>query len=72
MLANRYREKALALWREALPGPPARPKPAKTDWRDRLQSLTDVDPMRCQVCGQKALRQVGQVAPVRAPRAPPQ
>ena len=70
-LANRHREKTLALCREVLPGPPARPKPPKTDWRDRLQSLTGIDPMQCEVCGQKALRLVGEVAPARAPRAPP-
>src|SRR5437763_7825728 len=44
LLANRHREKTLALCREVLPGPPARPKPPKTDWRDRLQSLTGIDP----------------------------
>lgn len=71
LLANRHREKTLALCREVLPGPPARPKPPKTDWRDRLQSLTGIDPMRCEVCGQKALRLIGEVAPARAPRAPP-
>src|SRR4051794_18908019 len=52
-LANRHREKTLALCREVLPGPPARPKPPKTDWRDRLQSLTGIDPLKCEVCGQK-------------------
>ena len=71
LLANRHREQALALCREVLPGPPARPKPPKTDWCDRLQSLTGIDPMRCEVCGQKALRLIGEVAPARAPRAPP-
>ncbi|HEX3526329.1 MAG TPA: IS91 family transposase [Thermoanaerobaculia bacterium] len=71
LLANRHREKTLALCREVLPGAPARPKPAKTDWRDRLQSLTGIDPLRCEVCGQKALRLIGEVAPARAPRAPP-
>jgi len=71
LLANRHREKTLALCREVLPGPPARPKPPKTDWCDRLQSLTGIDPRRCEVCGQKALRLVGEVAPARAPRAPP-
>jgi Putative transposase len=69
LLANRHRQKALALCREVLPGPPARPKPLKTDWRDRLHSLTGIDPLQCKVCGQKALRLVGPVAP--APRAPP-
>ena len=71
LLANRHRKKALALCREVPPGPPARPKPLKSDWRDRLPSLTGIDPMRCEVCGQKVLRLVGQVAPARAPRAPP-
>src|SRR3954469_764419 len=68
LLANRHREQALALCREVLPGPPARPKPPKSDWRDRLQ--TDIDPMRCEVCGQKALRLVSPVASAQAPRAP--
>jgi hypothetical protein len=71
LLANRHREKTLALCREVLLGPPARPKAPKTDWCDRLQSLTGIDPRRCEVCGQKALRLVGEVAPARAPRAPP-
>jgi len=48
-----------------------RPKPPKTDWRDQLQSLTGIDAPRCEVCGQKALCLVGEVAPARAPRAPP-
>src|SRR3954447_22852741 len=72
LLANRHREQALALCREVLPGPPARPKPPKSDWRDRLQTLTGIDPTRCEVCGQKALRLVGEVAPARTLRAPPQ
>jgi hypothetical protein len=71
LLANRHREKSLALCREVLPGPPAR-KIEKTDWQDQLESLTGIDPMRCEVCGQKALRLVGELAPARAPRAPPQ
>ncbi|MEA2604819.1 MAG: hypothetical protein QOF89_5811 [Acidobacteriota bacterium] len=71
LLANRHREKALALCREVLPGPPAR-KIEKTDWREQLESLTGIDPMRCEVCGQKALHLVGELAPARAPRAPPQ
>jgi hypothetical protein len=71
LLANRHREKTLALCREVLPGPAARPKPPKTDWRDRLQSLTGIDPLRCEVCGQKALRLLGELAAARAPRAPP-
>lgn len=47
LLANRLREKALALCREVLPRPQARPKPLETDWRDRLQSLTGIDPLQC-------------------------
>jgi hypothetical protein len=47
-------------------------KVRKMDWRERLQSLTGIDPMRCEVCGQKALRLVETLAPARAPRAPPQ
>jgi putative transposase/transposase-like zinc-binding protein len=70
LLANRNREKALALCRKVLPGPPAR-KVQKMGWQDRLQSLTGIDPMRCEVCGQKALRLVETMAPARAPRAPP-
>ncbi len=70
LLANRNREKALELCRKVLPGPPAR-KVQKMDWRDRLQSLTGIDPMQCEVCGQKALRLVETMAPARAPRAPP-
>ena len=66
LLANRHREKALALCREVLPGSPAR-KIEKTDWREQLESLTGIDPMRCEVCGQKALRLVGELAPARAP-----
>jgi hypothetical protein len=53
LLANRNREKALELCRKVLPGSPAR-KVQKMDWRDRLQSLTGIDPMQCEVCGQKA------------------
>jgi Putative transposase len=70
LLANRHREKALALCREVLPGPPAPPKLTRSDWQSLLQSLTGVDPMRCEVCGQNALHLVGELAP--APRAPPQ
>jgi hypothetical protein len=58
------------LCRRVLPDPPAR-KIQKTDWRDRLQSLTGVDLMLCEVWGQKALRRVEELAPTRAPRAPP-
>jgi hypothetical protein len=71
LLANRHRQRALALCHEVLPGPPARPKPPPTDWQQRLQNLTGIDPTRCEVCGQNALRLVGELAPVRAPRAPP-
>lgn len=71
LLANRHREQALAVCRAVLPGPPARPKPPKTDWCERLQSLTGIDATRCEVCGEKALRPDGELAPARAPRAPP-
>jgi hypothetical protein len=71
LLANRHRQQALALCREALPGPPARPKSPKTDWCERLQRLTGIDPRQCEVCGEKALRRVGKLSPVREPRAPP-
>ena len=71
LLANRHREQALAVCREVLPGRPSRPKPPKADWRERLQSLTGIDPTRCEACGQKAVRRIGELAPVRAPRAPP-
>jgi hypothetical protein len=70
LLANRNREKALELCRKVLAVPPVR-KAQKMDWNDRLQSLTGIDPMRCEVCGQKALRLVETVAPARTPRAPP-
>jgi hypothetical protein len=70
LLANRNRKKALELCRKVLPGPPAR-KVQKMDWRERLQSLTGIDPMQCEVCGQKALRLVETMAPARSPRAPP-
>jgi hypothetical protein len=76
LLANRHREQALALCREVLPGPPVRPKLTKLDWQSLLQSLTGVDPMQCEVCGQNALRLVGELAPPserrrKEPRAPP-
>jgi hypothetical protein len=70
LLANRNREKALELCRKVLPGSSVR-KVQKMDWRERLESLTGIDPMRCEVCGQKALRLVETMAPARAPRAPP-
>ena len=70
LLANRHREKALALCRQVLPGRPAQKIP-KTDWRHRLENLTGIDPSRCEVCGQKALRLIEALVPARAPRAPP-
>ena len=70
LLANRHREKALALCREILPGPPAPPKLTRSDWQSLLQSLTGIDLMRCEVCGHPALHLVEELAP--APRAPPQ
>jgi hypothetical protein len=69
LLANRHREKALALCREVLPGPPVPPKLTRCDWQSLLQSLTGIDPMRCEVCGRNTLRLVEELAP--APRAPP-
>lgn len=74
LLANRHREQALALCREVLPGPPRRPHLTKADWQSLLQSLTGVDPMRCEVCGQDALQLLGKLAPENrrtGPRAPP-
>ena len=71
LLANRHREKALALCREVLPGPPAPPKLTRSDWQSLLQSLTGVDPMRCEVCGQNALHWIGELKPAPSPRAPP-
>jgi hypothetical protein len=71
LLANRHREQSLALCREVLPGAPARPKLTKSDWQSLLQSLTGLDPMRCEVCGQNALHVVEELAPAQAPRAPP-
>jgi hypothetical protein len=38
LLANRHREKALALCREVLPGPPVPPKLTRSDWQSLLQS----------------------------------
>src|SRR5262249_47657998 len=70
LLANRHREKALALCRQVPPGAPAQEIP-KPDWRQQLESLTGIDPSRCEVCGQKALRLVEELMPARAPRAPP-
>ena len=71
LLANRHREQALALCREVLPGPPTRPKLTKSDWQSLLLSLTGVDPMRCEICGQHALHLIGELTPAPAPRAPP-
>jgi Putative transposase len=71
LLANRHREPALALCREVLPGPPVPPRLTKSDWRSLLQSLTGVDPMRCEVCGRNTLHLVGELAPTQVPRAPP-
>lgn len=71
LLANRHRERALALCRQVLPGPPKQPKPPAMGWQQRLHNLTGIDPTRCEVCGQNALRLVGELAPVRTPRAPP-
>ena len=66
-VTNRHREQALALCREVLPGPPARPKLTKLDWQSLLQTLTGVE---------NALYLVEEVAPLserqrKEPRAPP-
>jgi hypothetical protein len=71
LFANRHREQSLALCREVLPGRPVQSKLTKSDWQSLLQSLTGVDPVRCEVCGQKALRLVEDLAPAQTPRAPP-
>jgi hypothetical protein len=71
LLGNRHREQSLALCREVLPGPPVPPKLTKSDWQSLLQSLTGLDPMRCDICGHHALHSVGDLAPAQAPRAPP-
>ncbi len=71
LFANRHREQSLALCREVLPGRPVQPKLTKSDWQSLLQSLTGIDPLRCEVCGQKALRLIEELAPAQAPRAPP-
>lgn len=71
LLANRHREQALALCREVVSGAPIRTKLTKSDWQSLLQSLTGLDPTRCEVCGQNALRPIGELAPAQAPRAPP-
>lgn len=72
LLANRHREQALAVCREVLPGPPARKRP-QIGWQERLETLTGLHPLRCEVCGEKALRLVSELAPpARAPRPPPQ
>jgi hypothetical protein len=68
LFANRHREPSLALCREVLPGRPVQPKLTKSDWQSLLQSLTGVVPLRCEVCGQKALRLVEELAPAQAPR----
>lgn len=71
LFANRHREQSLALCREVLPGRPSRLNLTKSDWQSLLKSLTGVDPMRCEVCGQNALHLFGDLAPAQAPRAPP-
>ena len=67
LLANRHREQALALCRKVLPGPPLPPKLTRSDWQSLLQSLTGMDPMRCETCGRNTLHLVRDLAP----RAPP-
>ena len=53
------------------PGPPAPPKLAKPDWQSLLQSLTGIDPRRCEACGQNALHLIGELKPAQSLRAPP-
>jgi hypothetical protein len=71
LLANRHRERSLALCREVLPGQPARPNLTKSDWQALLKSLTGIDPLRCEICGRNSLNLLGELAPARVPRAPP-
>jgi hypothetical protein len=71
LMANRHREQALALCREVAPGAPVRPPLTKSDWQSLLRSLTGIDPMKCALCGQNALRLVEDLAPAQTPRAPP-
>ncbi|MGH7486458.1 MAG: transposase [bacterium] len=72
LLANRHRGQTLALCRKVLPGPPAPPKLIKSDWQSLLQSLTGLDPRRCEVCGHNDLKLIGELPPVQMPRGPPQ
>jgi hypothetical protein len=67
LFANRHREQSLALCREVLPGPPVPSKLTKSDWQSLLQSLTGMDPMRCEICGRNTLHLVRDLAQ----RAPP-
>jgi hypothetical protein len=71
LFANRHWEQVLALCRKVLPGSPVPRRLTKSDWQSLLQSLTGLDPMRCDVCGHHALHSVEDLAPAQAPRAPP-
>ena len=71
LLANRHREQALALCRKAIPGAPVRPMLTKPNWQSLLQSLTGLDPRKCEVCGQCALLLIGELAPAQTPRGSP-
>ena len=72
LLANRQREKNLALCRKLLPpGPPPAALSPAGDWRALLQQLTGHDPAVCPDCGQSALRLVEELIPQRSGRAPP-
>jgi hypothetical protein len=42
-------------------------KLTRSDWQSLLQSLTGMDPMRCEICGRNTLHLVRNLAP----RAPP-
>jgi hypothetical protein len=71
LFANRHRERMVALCRKVLPGPPS-PKPTAPapTWQERLHQLTGMDPLVCTVCGQRTLRCIEPLAPVRR-RGPP-
>jgi len=53
------RKQSLSLCREVLPGRPVQLKLVKSDRQPLLQSLTGVDPLRCEVCGQRSLHLAG-------------
>jgi putative transposase len=71
LLANRHREQALALCREALPGPLAPPKLTKSDWQSRLQSLTEQRPEEMRALRTKRPASDRELKAVQSLRAPP-